>query len=309
MDALSDILSSIKLKSSVYFREDFSSPWGMEMKAGELAQFHIAVRGHCWLKKFDGEMIELSTGDIIVFPLGDKHSLFDDPSSSCVSGINVLEAHHQNKHLFEGEKVSATLICGHFEFDKIIDHPFIKSLPRFIHITNTEQRQLSWLETATNVIMQETDSGNPGYEAVVQRLAEVLFIQVLRKYIEQKNFSTGFLSALNNHHLNYALSLIHKEPEDNWSLENLARKIGMSRSAFAAKFKEAVGLAPMEYITGWRMHKAYRLLFDTNLPLIQIAERVGYRSEAAFNRAFKRKYKQNPGVLRRHPLGTLQSSV
>ena len=168
-----------------------------------------------------------------------------------------------------------------------------------IHIPEAERSQVSWLESATNVIMQGTDSGIPGSEVVVNRLAEVLFIQIIRVYMLRNNFSNGFLAALKDRDINKALELIHTAPCDPWTVEKLGREVGMSRSAFSSRFKELVGLAPMEYTINWRMQKAYEMLKDTDLSLGAIARQIGYVSEPAFNRAFKRQFNKNPGALRR----------
>jgi len=300
MDALSGILKLIRLKSSVYFRKDFASPWGMEIGKSPFAQFHLVVRGHCYLHTDDmKDPMDLYAGDIIVFPKGKSHWLADNPESKKIPGIKVVEAHKNNEILFEGETISTTLICGHFEFDKDFEHPFLQSLPELIHITDTERRQLSWLESATNVIMQEADSDEPGSEVVVNRLAEVLFIQIIRVYIVQSNNNCGYLAALKDKHIHNALSLIHHDPQNSWTLESIARTIGMSRSAFAARFKQLTGNTPMNYLTNWRMNKARELIKIRQLPLLEVAEQVGYSSEAAFNRAFKKQFSCNPGAMRR----------
>jgi AraC-like DNA-binding protein len=272
----------------------------MELDSGIFAQFHMVVSGHCWLNLKDSkEQIRISAGDIVVFPLGDAHSLYDSPDSKLVSGQEVVEAIKKQRPMFEGDKVDTTLVCGHFEFDRSINHPLIDALPPFIHIPDAERSQLSWLETATNVIIQETDSGIPGSDVIVNRLAEVLFIQILRAYMLRNNFSNGFLAALRDRQINKALELIHATPNADWTVEKLGREIGMSRSAFSSRFKELVGLAPIEYTTNWRMQKAYEMFKDTQLPLSTIAKQIGYISEPAFSRAFKRQFKQNPGAMRR----------
>ncbi len=300
MDALSEILRTIKLRSNVYFRADFPAPWGMNIDHGPFAQFHMVVRGQCWLQMEGAkEPLRLSSGDIVVFPHGNAHWLADDPDHKRLPGQQIMQAIYNNEPVFEGNHVSTTLVCGHFEFDRDVDHPFLHALPEFIYLADSDRRELSWLETVTNVIIQETSSGKPGTDIVVERLAEVLFIQIVRAYMRQAQVTNGFLAALRDAQISNALHLIHKEPEKSWTLENIARSVGMSRSAFAARFKELVNMTTMDYITNWRMQKACELLENTRLPLIDIAERVGYTSEAAFNRAFKRRFKQNPGAMRR----------
>jgi transcriptional regulator GlxA family with amidase domain len=190
-------------------------------------------------------------------------------------------------------------VCGHFEFDRDFDHPFMRALPRFIHLSGTGQRELSWLETTLNVIIQETGSRKPGAEVVTMRLAEVMFIHILRSYMIQKDVSNDYFAALKYRQINEALKMIHTKPQNNWKLEGIAHAIGMSRSAFAARFKQLVGMTPIDYVSIWRMQKAREILRDQNIPLIEIAEKVGYSSEVAFNRAFKRRFKQNPGAMGR----------
>ncbi|MCP5048755.1 MAG: AraC family transcriptional regulator [bacterium] len=302
MDAISDILHMIRLKSSVYFRSDFSSPWGMEIGSGPFAQFHMVVHGHCWLQQEPGKdqnPLALSSGDIVVFPRGDAHWLADDPQHKRVPGMEVVEAFGKGEPPFQGEGVPTTLVCGHFEFDRQLDHPFLDALPNLILISSAERRQLAWLETATNLMMDEAGKDNPGSEVLVDRLGEVVFIQVLRAYMIKNKSASGFLAALRDEEINHALTLIHKHPQTNWTLERLARKIAISRASFASKFKRLMGTTPMSYITQWRMLKARELLLNNQLTLPMIAEKVGYTSEAAFNRAFKRQFQQNPGSLRK----------
>lgn len=300
MDTLSEILKTINLSGTVYKRVNLSSPWGIEFDSGVFARFHMLVSGQCWLNiKESNEQIRILAGDIVVFPRGDAHSLYDNPDSKLVSGCEVMEAIKNNRPMFQSGKIDTIFVGGHFEFDRNINHPLIDALPRFIHISDAERTELSWLETATNVIIQETDSGIPGSDVIVNRLAEVLFIQILRAYMLRSKFSNGFLAALKDREINKALELIHTAPYDPWTVEKLGREVGMSRSSFSSRFKELVGLAPIEYTTNWRMQKAYEMLKDTKLPLGAIAKQVGYISEPAFSRAFKRQFKQNPGAMRR----------
>ena len=300
MDILSEILKTINLSGTVYKRINLSSPWGIKFDSCIFARFHMVVSGQCWLNiKDSNKQIRISTGDIVVFPQGDSHALYDDPDSKLESGKEVLQAIENNRPMFEGDEVDTIFVGGHFEFDRNVNHPLIDALPRFIHISDAERTELSWLETATNVIIQETDSGIPGSDVIVNRLGEVLFIQILRAYMLRNNFSNGFLAALRDRQINKALELIHATPDAGWTVEKLGREIGMSRSAFSSRFKELVGLAPIEYTTNWRMQKAYEMLKGTQLPLGAIARQIGYISEPAFSRAFKRQFKQNPGAMRR----------
>ncbi len=300
MDVLSDILRSFRLNGTVYFHYDFSSPWGMNMDKSNLAQFHIVVRGQCWLKMSGMQKpISLVGGDVVAFPHGDAHWLSDKPDPQGVPGRQVLEAYRNGKPMFQGNDVCTTLVCGHFELDRGLEHPFLQNLPSLIHVRGTEHHQVDWLENITSLIIKETASGYPGAATVVDRLAEVLFVQLLRAYAMEKNLSNGYLTALNNREIHKALQLIHAHPQNSWTLEKLAHNVGLSRTSFAIRFKELVGVTPMSYITNWRMQKAKKLVRETDLPLGAIAEQVGYASEAAFSRAFKRRFNQNLGAMRK----------
>lgn len=303
MDALSDILRMLRIHSSVYFRSEFKSPWGMDVSRSPFAQFHMIVRGNCWLQVEGSEKPAiLSGGDIVLFPHGAPHWLADHPDSPRLPGPEVVQAVCSGEAVFQEGESSTTIICGHFEYDNSFDHPFLKALPEMIFVSNTEPWMYSWMEMATHVLIQEIDSGLPGAEVVVERLAESLLVQILRLYIQQTQPNSGFWAALSDSRMNTALKLMHTQPETNWTLDSLARHVGMSRSGFAAQFKQMVGQAPMEYLTRWRMYKARDLLHNKQLSLLDIAENVGYLSEAAFNRAFKRTFDLNPGVMRKQLL-------
>jgi len=235
----------------------------------------------------------------VVFPFGGAHEISDSPESVCLPGMQVVEAIWRDEHLFSEGRERTTLVCGHFEFNRDITHPLLKELPDFICITDTERRQLSWLEAATNVIMQEVGSGNPGSGVVVERLGEVLFVQILRAHISQAATAKGYLAALQDPQIKHALSLMHTRHHLSWTLADMAKDVGMSRSSFASRFKEIIGISPMSYITNWRMEKARDLLKSTQLPLYSICEQVGYTSESSFSKAFKRQFNQSPGAIRR----------
>ena len=301
MDAMSDILRMIRLTGVVYFRSDFTQPWGMNIDKSNVAQFHLVARGRCCLYIEDAdEMMELMAGDAVVFPHGGAHWLADEPDRKMIPGSEVVASIKEKSPVFQdGDDVCTTLVCGHFEFERDIEHPFIEALPKFIHVSDTEQRQFSWLENATKVILQETDSGNPGAEVVAERLAEVLFIQLIRSYMISREEEEGFLAALNDRDISNALKIMHSMPEESWTLDSISKKIGMSRSSFAERFKKFVGITPIDYLTRWRMQRARDLLVNSELSLGAISKRVGYTSEPAFNRAFKKQFKETPGYMRR----------
>lgn len=298
LDALNDVLSLMRLKSCVYFLRTFASPWGMDMPAGPHAQFHLVVRGSCWLGFAEGT-VELENGDVAVFPRGDAHLLLDHPDSVPVAGMRVLEAHHAGRPIFADGGEPTDLLCGHFEFDRSFDHPLIAELPRLIHIKGLSTEQPEWFEMLGRVLTRETAANEPGAAPVVDRLAEALFIQVLRAHLSRNRPAHGFLVAVRDAQINRALKVIHESAATELTLAEIAREAGMSRTKLALRFKQVLGETPMGYLTRWRMLKAQELLRTSGRPLSDIAERVGYKSEAAFGRAFKRQFKQSPGAVRR----------
>jgi len=301
MDVLSDILSKVKLTSVVYFKSDFSEPWGMNIPKGPFSQFHIVTKGQCVLRTKD-KSIQLFTGDIVVFPLGASHWLANNENSERRNGQEVVESIFSGKSLFDGDKLSATLVCGHFEFDKNIDHPFIKELPSIIHINDTDLNQFSWLKSVTELVIQEAGKELSGSDIIVNKLGEVLFIHLLRAYIEKNKSTKGFVAAIQDDRISKVLKEIHSSPQNNWQLNSLARVAGMSRTSFTNRFKVLVGATPHNYLTQWRLLQARELLIESDYSIREIAEKVGYQSEAAFNRVFKEKVNQTPLKFRRNIL-------
>ena len=301
MDVLSDILSKVKLSSVVYFKSDFSNPWGMDVPKGPFAQFHIVTRGQCILRT-KNESIQLFKGDIIVFPFGASHWLANDEQSKLYKGQDVVQSILSGKSIFEGNNVSTTLVCGHFEFDKNIDHPFIKELPTLIKISEADIKQFHWLKNITDLVIDEAEKEQSGSNIIVNKLGEILFIHTLRAYIEKNKLKSGFIAAIQDERMSRVLKAIHTSPEKNWQLEKLAQVAGMSRTSFTNRFKMLVGETPFNYVTQWRILQAKELLTENNLSVGQIAIQVGYQSEAAFNRVFKKRVKQTPLKFRHHVL-------
>jgi AraC-like DNA-binding protein len=301
MDVISDVLSKIKLSSVVYFKSDFSEPWGMDIPKGPFAQFHIITKGQCILRT-KNRSVQLFAGDIIVFPLGASHWLANNENSKLYNGQDVVQSILLGKSLFRGDKLSTTLVCGHFEFDKGFDHPFIKELPSIIHIEDTDLKQFSWLKSISNLVIQEAEKEQPGSGVIINKLGEILFVHTLRAYIEKNKSSNGFIAAIQDERISKVLREIHASPENNWQLEQLAQIAGMSRTSFANRFKELIGDTPFSYLTQWRLLQAKELLKESSLSVGEIAEQVGYRSEAAFNRIFKKRMYQTPLKFRQNIL-------
>lgn len=300
MDVLSDILRVIRLQGSVYFRSCFCSPWGMEISQSPRASFHIVVRGQCWLRMAGLEQpMLLSGGDILVLPHGTAHQISAEPDSRCLPGEEVVAAYQRGEALFVGDQENFDIVCGYFEFDQQWSHPLISALPKLIHLRPEERHQFGWLDNALHQVISEAEGRQPGAEVLIDRFTEVLFIQVLRAHMKLQQGAGNYLTALSDKPVAKALSLMHSAPENDWTIEALAREIGMSRSAFANRFHELVRQPPMTYLFAWRMQLARRQIEQTTLSLADIAEQVGYQSDSAFKKAFKRFFEQTPASLRK----------
>ncbi len=305
-DALSQILDALRLKGSVYFHTHFSPPWGVRVPAfGNVARFHMALRGDCWLR-VEGvdDPIHLATGDLVVIPHGASHILSDAADREALDVDEVISQSGftgEGALAFGGEDNGQTckLFCGHFEFEDGAIHPVLDALPAYFHIPNTQTMNAYWLESVMRFISAEIMSGNAGSDAIVYRLTEIIFIQAVRALVQNAGDAAGSLAGVLNPKLGKCLSKVHVEPDKPWTVEMMASEAGMSRTTFAEKFTSLMGMTPLGYVTHWRMQQARRELVETERPLAAIAEQVGYGSEAAFNRAFKRQFDATPGEMRR----------
>ena len=307
MDILSDVLRALRLKGTIYFQADFCAPWGMDIKGGAIANFHLVVAGTCWLR-WEGSPapLPISEGELILFPHGHRHALVHVADGAAPPAEQLLAADRTQdgtRKIYGGEGQATNLICGHFEYDREGRHPLFASLPPLIHLKSRDTSEAGWLETASRLAVMESGSQLKGSGAVVDRLAEVMLIQTLRAYAERLSEPEGFLAALADHALSSALALIHNHPEQQWSVNDLARRTGVSRSVFAERFKTMLGTSPMQYLTLWRMQKARELLQSEDHAVAEVAEAVGYQSEWAFARAFKRVFGMGPGAMRREGQG------
>jgi AraC-like DNA-binding protein len=285
----------------MYFRCEFTAPWGMQIPQGPMAEFHIVVRGQCWLRVPGAKSpVPLRAGDIAVFMSGGPHALVDSPKGKALPPDVVLKGQnleHFGPVTFGGDGPPATVLCGYFKFDRESRNPMIDALPPLIHICGTDGK--SDLESVVALMMEESRAARPGAEVVVNRLCEVLFVRIVRAYLEQTPEARGLLAAMVDPQIGAALNLIHQSLHEPWTLAMLARKLGMSRSALAGRFHQLVGKPPIQYLTEWRMETARRLLSESRLTQAVIAERVGYGSEAAFGKGFKRLLGVAPGAYRR----------
>ncbi|WP_438028408.1 cupin domain-containing protein [Sorangium sp. So ce233] len=302
MDALSDVLQAIRLASNEFKRSELSAPWGVRLKGGALAGFHYVARGSCWLtvEGTSAPATALSGGDLVLLPLGHAHTL-RDRAKSPVRSIEALIAEAGGEDVLRsgGGGATTTVISGCFTFEDRSRNPLLASLSPLIHITPDEGRAVPWLEQNLRFIAAETAASRPGSRVVLTRIAEVVFVQALRAFIERlPDDSEGFLRALREPHIGQALGLMHRELEHPWTVETLAARCGLSRSAFAERFKQLVGEPPLGYLTRLRLERAAELL-RAGSTLADVAQRTGYSSEAAFSHAFRQWAGTPPGAYRK----------
>jgi AraC family transcriptional activator of mtrCDE len=297
-DALSDVMQRIRLKSCVYFQRDFHSPWSMKIEGTGYAQFHVITRGSC-VAVIDGQSRECSTGDVLLFPHGLSHVLADHPDSKPLPGAEVMKSFDGDSPCFAEGGSPTRIICGHFEYRTDIHHPLIDDLPGLVHVKTMEILGENSNMAVLPLIMRELSTRKPGQSLIVERYAEILLIHTLRIHYAETKHPTGFYAALADERLERAISMIHRDFSSPIGLAELADSAAMSRSAFAQKFKHKVRISPIEYLLKWRMLVAEDLLKTTELPVIRVAEKVGYESDISFARAFKREYGVTPSSFRK----------
>lgn len=307
MDALTSMLRSVRMESSVFSRANLSAPFGVESGHMPRGIFHAVVRGRAWVGlAAGGEPVELGPGDIAFMPFGDNHLVTDEPGRPVryIGDLTTVDENGMGHLLVDGDGPQTSLVCGSVTFSGGEAHPVFSLLPPVVRVRDTEGRAARLIEDLIRLIADEVDVYQPGSETVVARLADVLVIYMLRSHIQSlPDDAAGWLAALRDPVLADALGLIHGHPENGWTATELASRVGLSRSAFFARFREKVGEPPAEYITRWRLHAAAGLLRDEGLSVATAGRRVGYRTEAAFSNAFLRVMGIRPGAYKRAARG------
>jgi AraC-like DNA-binding protein len=297
-----DLLRGVRLRSSVYFRPEFGAPWGIRI-ADHGTAFHIVSYGKCLLQLKGVETpVSLSAGDFVVVTRGDAHILRDASSTPAVDlfGLAKSCSPDRNAAFRAGGKGAITrLVCGGMQFESGTN-PLLAFLPPLLHVKGIEEGGLPWLRLTTEHILSELDGGRPGAAEVVNRLADILFIQALRAYFDENAdiAEAGWLAAVRDQQIGRALALLHGHLHQPWTVDSLAHHLAVSRSAFAAKFRELVGEPPLHYLTRLRINAAAVRLRSTDDKLSVIAKATGYESVAAFVKSFKRHMGTTPGDYR-----------
>ena len=336
MDVLSDVLRVVRLSGAVFFTADFSSPWAVESpmpdmlvsavmpQAECIVLFHILVDGACEVVCPGRPMTTMEAGDVVVFPRGDQHVMRSHATASTTPITSMFSpgTHDEPPQLsYGGGGHTSRFVCGYLNCDQRFG-PLVESLPTMLLVrsrddysaidaidaggtrpTTVPQGSGTWLGTTLKYTVNEARTARPGNAAMLGRLTELMFVEILREYMQRLPADQGgWLAGLNDPHVGRALRLMHANPAREWTVDDLAREVAVSRSVLAQRFTDLVGEAPMKYLANWRMQLAKQMMREGAHNIQEVATRVGYDSEAAFNRAFKRATGSPPAAWRKGAL-------
>lgn len=313
VDALSDALRVLRLTGAVFIDSEFTAPWcvqsqshdpGSPVSGPNVVFFHVLTEGHCKARLASGgETLDFAAGDLVMLPRDDPHLLGSDLRLTPTPADSLLQPAASGElmrieHGGGGEKTR--LICGFLRCDQRLCGPMLESLPRLLRVPLGEEAGAAWLTSLLHAGTRESSAPRPGGETVLAKLSELLFVEALRRYIELlPDEQKGWLAGLRDRFVGRALALMHEDPAHDWTVEELAGRVGASRSSLAQRFSDLLGQAPMQYLTRWRLTIAAQRLRDERVSLARLAADSGYESEAAFNRAFKRALGATPGAWRK----------
>jgi AraC-like DNA-binding protein len=319
MDALSDVLRAVQLSGAVYLHAEFRAPWCVVGHAdGELCaaylppsdrvvSYHLVVDGQCQacLGADRSRIIHVQRGDLLVVPQGEEHLLGSSLELAPVPAATVLAAHIEAspgevmRIVHGGEGPLTRIICGFLTCDGVLSNPLLASLPRLFKVDVGSGAEWAWLTSALHFAATEAAIPREGGATVLAKLSELLFVQAIRHCINSlPQHHQGWLAALRDRYVGRAMLKLHADPARSWTVDELAGEVGLSRSALAQRFSELLGQPPMQYLAHWRLHMAARELRDGGKSLAEVALAVGYDSEPAFSRAFKREFGLPPASWR-----------
>ncbi len=326
-DTLSEVLRCVRLRGAVFLHIQGAEPWVAEappsrtlaaaMMPGldHVIEYHVVTRGACWGAVAGEQPVRLEAGDVIMFPHGDAHVMSSAPGLRATVSVDrtpllqvptrpvFLNYHGETPTLADpqaGDDCDATVVCGFFGCDLRPFNPLIASLPRLLHVRAADNGRDGWIEQFMRFAVAEARERRPGGEALLERLSETMFVELVRRYLDGlPEGQTGWLAGLRDRYVGRALALMHERPGEAWTIDTLAERVGLSRSALHERFAQFAGQPPMQYLANWRMQVASGLLQQTTASVASIALEVGYDSEAAFSRAFKRAAGAPPAAWRR----------
>jgi AraC-like DNA-binding protein len=301
-DIVADVVATTRRGSLMYARNRFHAPWGASFPEGLVASLHVVAAGACWLSVEGQDPVQLTRGDVVLIPSGAAHSLTDAPDRPTrpmteIAG-RTLEEGPPECIVIEGDGPATVWLCGGYRLAPDVQHPLTRMLPPVVVVTAAQSRATG-LGAAVDLLAAEIEGTDPGAPAVMGSLVDLLFVYILRTWLAEHHAESGWGRALFDPAVGAALALVHEDPARAWTLESLAQEAGMPRATFSRRFAALTGQSPMAYVATWRMALAARMLRDEPATLSQIAKRVGYESEFAFARAFKRTTGQAPGQYRK----------
>jgi AraC-like DNA-binding protein len=331
-DTLSDLLRAVRFRGALFYYIDGAAPWVAEAPpaseiipailpgAEHMIEFHGIVKGSCWAAITGESPLRLEEGDVVLFPQGDPHVMSSAPGLRAPAidkslyfsprppqlpyALSMTGAEITTARLDGGGRDRATIACGFLGLDARPFNPLLAALPRVLRVTGSTLGPDSWVTTFLRAVVTESNQRRPGGEAVLERMSEMLFVEVLRRHVDSlPPEHTGWLAGTRDPAVGRALALLHERPAEPWTLERLSEEAGLSRSSLHERFVHFIGTPPMQYLTRWRMQVASGLLRDTSAKLAEVSLAVGYESEAAFSRAFKREVGASPGAWRRAKRG------
>jgi AraC-like DNA-binding protein len=333
MDVLSDVLRVVRLSGAVFFTAEFSSPWAIESPLPDklaaavmphaecVVLFHILVEGDCEVDCPAHPVTVMQSGDVVVFPRGDRHTMRSHGAGAPSPLTSIFSPGRRDdtpQLSYGGGGRASRFVCGYLNCDQRFS-PLVDALPTMLLVRGRDdyssieavdargtlpalvpQGSGTWLGTTVKFTVNEARAARPGNGAMLGRLTELMFVEILREYMQRLPPSRGgWLSGLKDPHVGKALRLMHEDPIRDWTVDELAREVAISRSVLAQRFTTLVGEAPMRYLAGWRMQVAKQMMRDGEVNIQDVATRVGYESEAAFSRAFKRATGSPPAAWRR----------
>ncbi|MES2151721.1 MAG: AraC family transcriptional regulator [Pseudomonadota bacterium] len=332
-DVLSEVLRNVRLRGAAYYHVNGGQDWVAEAHAARevaaivlpgsehVLEYHVVTHGSCWGGIIGEPPVHLQTGDILMFPHGDAHVMSSAPGMRAPTGgpgaverspdqlpFNLRLSGVQGTGELSDEAVCTTLICGFLGCDVRPFNPLIAALPRLLHLRSSGQS--GWIVQLMQNAVSESLAKRPGGEAMLERLSEMMFVDAMRRYADTlPEGSSGWFAGLRDRLLGRALAFMHDDPAADWSVDELGRRVGLSRSALHQRFVDTIGLAPMQYLASWRMQLAASLLRNTSATIAAVAQEVGYASEAAFSRAFRRLLGMPPSAWRRASMGNGHGAI
>jgi AraC-like DNA-binding protein len=315
MDALSDVLRIVRLKGGVFLHAEFTAPWcivseltpedcgALLQDAEHLVLYHYVVEGRLQAQVLNGSPVEVGAGEVVILPHNHTHLLGSHLDLPPVPSKQVVRASPGGglwtiRHGGGGEHTR--VVCGFLGCDRLDGNPLAAALPPLLRFDISEGNAAAWMKSSLEFAADEIAARRVGSETVLAKISELLFVEALRRYVEGlPEEQTGWLAGLKDPYVARALSLLHGRIAQDWTVDDLGRKVGLSRSALADRFTRLIGEPPMRYLARWRIQVAAHQLRNSDAPLARIAEQVGYESEAAFNRAFKRSFGVPPAAWRR----------